>query len=85
MELGRGYLMAVWVSTWLLLGESGNWQASSKKKTINKNHVNPGTATYTRKCHNNNNIGHLYCAATIIIYSTAHYNSSHKTCIILIT
>ena len=32
MELGRGYLMAVWGSMWLLLGESGNWQASSKKR-----------------------------------------------------
>ena len=33
----------------------------------------------------NNNILHLYCAPTIIMYSTAHYNSSQKTCIFLIT
>ena len=50
-----------------------------------KRHKYSFIISFISTMNNNNNIGHLYCAATIIIYSTAHYNNSYKTCIILIT
>ena len=53
-----------------------NEQSLQNMRTFHPDSINTTT---------NNNIGHLYCAATIIIYSTAHYNSSHKTLIIIIT
>ena len=38
----------------------------------------PSNVYYIFLCDNNNNKGYLYCAATIIIYFTAHYK---MTCI----